>query len=125
VSVTDGLEPLLRARGRELDAIYMTRLQKEWENAGVPKQGADESELGADDAYVLRSDYRLLVRPDCVVMHPLPRINELPEAWDDHPGFVVWRQVRNGMWMRAALFASIHGAADEIRARALRLGLIG
>ncbi|NJK32808.1 MAG: hypothetical protein HC927_10590 [Deltaproteobacteria bacterium] len=125
VRVTDGLEPLLRAHGREYDAIYMTRLQKEWENAGVPKQGIDEGELGADDAYVLRTDYRLLVRPDCVVMHPLPRINELPEAWDDHPGFVVWRQVRNGMWMRAALFASIHGADHEIRARAQRLGLLG
>lgn len=122
VQVTDGLEPLLRSQGREIDAIYMTRLQKEWEAGGVPKAG--ETDLGADDAYVLRADYRPLVRPDCVIMHPLPRINELPEAWDDHPGFVVWRQVRNGMWMRAALFATIHGAADEIRARAQRLGLL-
>lgn len=122
VEVTDRLEPLLRARGRDFDAIYMTRLQREWDGdrAGVPTGG----ELEADDDYVLRSDYRLLVREDCVVMHPLPRINELPESWEDHPGFVVWRQVRNGMWMRAALFATVHGAAGEIVARARRLALL-
>ncbi|NVB39278.1 hypothetical protein G6O69_15650 [Pseudenhygromyxa sp. WMMC2535] len=125
VEVTNELEGLLRERGRELDAIYMTRLQKEWDaggEAGQPKASADD--LDADDRYVLRSDYRLLIREDCVIMHPLPRINELPESWEDHPGFVVWRQVRNGMWMRASVFATIHGAAGEIRARARRLGLL-
>jgi aspartate carbamoyltransferase len=128
VEVHDDLETWLREGGREIDAIYMTRLQKEWDvgggEAGQPKQHADKSELGADEAYVLRSEYRLLVRPDCVIMHPLPRINELPDAWEDHPGFVVWRQVRNGMWMRAALFASINGADGEILARARLLGFI-
>lgn len=127
VEVSDDLEGLLRARGRELDAIYMTRLQKEWDADGVagqPNKDAKAEDLGAGDSYVLRTDYRLLIRQDCVIMHPLPRINELPDAWEDHPGFVVWRQVRNGMWMRASLFATIHGAAGEIRARAKRLGLL-
>jgi aspartate carbamoyltransferase len=127
VEIHEELEPWLRDRGRQIDAIYMTRLQKEWDAggaAGQPKQHADKSELGADDAYVLRSDYRLLVREDCVIMHPLPRINELPDEWEQHPGFVVWRQVRNGMWMRAALFATINGSAEEILARAHRLGLL-
>ena len=49
---------------------------------------------------------------------------ELPDDWEDHPGFVVWRQVRNGMWIRAALFAVVHGADEEIRARARRFELI-
>jgi aspartate carbamoyltransferase catalytic subunit len=125
VRITDGLETYLREHGQDTDAIYMTRLQQEWDaGSGQPKSGADRSELGADDGYVLRTEFRALVRDDCVIMHPLPRINELPESWDDHPGFVVWRQVRNGMWMRAAVFATIQGAAGEIRARAQRLGLI-
>lgn len=125
VEVTNDLEGLLRERGRELDAIYMTRLQKEWDaGGGQPKAEATADELGADEGYILRTDFRLLIREDCVIMHPLPRINELPDAWEDHPGFVVWRQVRNGMWMRASLFATIHGAAGEIRARAQRLGLL-
>jgi aspartate carbamoyltransferase catalytic subunit len=122
VEVTSDLEAWLRQHGREADAIYMTRLQKEWDAGagGQPKQG----DYGADEGYVLRSDYRLLVRQDCVIMHPLPRINELPEGWEQHPGFVVWRQVRNGMWIRAALFAAIHGADTEIIARAKRLNLM-
>lgn len=120
VELSEGLETLLHARGRDIDAIYMTRAQKEWDADGVVQGG----EPGADTAYVLRSEYRRLIRPDCVIMHPLPRINELPESWDDHPGFVVWRQVRNGMWMRASVFAAVHGAAQEIRARAERLGLL-
>ncbi|PRQ02937.1 Aspartate carbamoyltransferase [Enhygromyxa salina] len=127
VELSDNLEAWLRERGREADAIYMTRLQREWDSggaAGQPNHRATKSELGADDAYVLRPDYRLLVREDCVIMHPLPRINELPSEWEDHPGFVVWRQVRNGMWIRAALFATINGAAGEIRARAQRLQLL-
>lgn len=107
----------IEAAGPGLDALYMTRLQQEWD------PGA-EKKLGTSDDFVLHPRFRDLLRPDCVLMHPLPRVNELPEAWEDHPGFVVWRQVRNGMWMRAALLATMHDADGEIRARASRLGLI-
>lgn len=110
----------LRAVGTALDAVYMTRLQQEWDAADPAATGAS---LGTDPAFVLDPALRSAIRPDCVILHPLPRVNELPDAWEDHPGFVVWRQVRNGMWMRAALLAHIHGAAGEIRARAHRLGV--
>ncbi len=112
----DSLPGALAAIGPELDAIYVTRLQQEWDAPG----GA----LGTSDDFVLSWDLRHLIRPDCAILHPLPRVNELPDDWDDHPGFVVWRQVRNGMWMRAALLAQVHGAADEITARARRLELV-
>ena len=98
----------------------MTRLQQEWDAGGAP----DKADLGAKGPFVLQTKFREMLREDCVIMHPLPRINELPESWEDHPGFVVWRQVRNGMWMRAALFATVYGADAEIRARAHRLGLL-
>jgi aspartate carbamoyltransferase len=123
VGVDDNLESYLRTRGGEVDAIYMTRLQQEWDTGGGEPTGKPK-EFGTEDAFVLKSEFRSLIRNDCVLMHPLPRVNELPESWEDHPGFVVWRQVRNGMWMRAALFAAIHGADQEIRARAMRLGLV-
>jgi aspartate carbamoyltransferase len=120
VTLGESLEEVVRTRGGELDAIYMTRLQKEWDSGtGIPSAG----ERGSDDAFVLRPKYREMIGERCVIMHPLPRINELPEEWESHPGFVVWRQVRNGMWMRAALFAHIFGAHPEILARAARLGL--
>jgi aspartate carbamoyltransferase catalytic subunit len=121
VQVHEDLGATLRNLGREVDAIYVTRLQQDWDGGGTHPEG----KLGTADPYVLKAEYRPLVRDDCVLMHPLPRINELPEAWEDHPGFVVWRQVRNGMWIRAALFAAIFGADAEIRARAVRLGLLG
>ena len=124
VGVSGNLGEYLTARGGDTDAIYMTRLQQEWDKGSAGQPTATGDQLGTEDAFVLRSEFRSLVRDDCVLMHPLPRVNELPESWEDHPGFVVWRQVRNGMWIRAALFAAIHGADGEIRARASRLGLI-
>lgn len=112
----DTVSHALDAVGRDLDAIYVTRLQQEWDPAG--------GQLGTSNDFVLDWALRDRIRPDCVVMHPLPRVNELPDDWEQHPGFVVWRQVRNGMWMRAALLAHVHGADDEIRARGHRLGLL-
>ena len=116
VRLHEKLGPTLEKIGKEIDAIYMTRLQQEWD--------AGKGELGTADDFVLAPEYRRYLSDETVIMHPLPRINELPEEWEAHPGFVVWRQVRNGMWMRSALLATIHGAADEIRARAARLSLI-
>lgn len=117
VVIDESLESMLRERGRHIDAMYVTRLQQEWDDAKT-------DELGARPDYVLYPHYRELIRPDCVLMHPLPRVNELPDEWEAHPGFVVWRQVRNGMWMRAAIFATVYGADGEIRARADRLELL-
>lgn len=107
------LRAAIGSLGHQLDAIYMTRLQQEWDGEGQP--------LGTHPNFVLEPDFREQLRPDCAILHPLPRVNELPDTWEDHPGFVVWRQVRNGMWMRAALLAAIHGADDEIRHRAARM----
>ena len=118
VRLHESLDTMLREHGRQLDAMYVTRLQQEWDKGGPP------TELGSDDAFVLKPEYRELIRPDCVLMHPLPRVNELPDEWEEHPGFVVWRQVRNGMWIRAAIFATVFGADEEIRARARRLDLL-
>jgi aspartate carbamoyltransferase len=121
VSVHASLGPMLEEYGRGVDAIYVTRSQKEWDSAGIPKGTID---IGSSPEFVLEPAYRDLIRPDCVIMHPLPRVNELPDEWEEHPGFVVWRQVRNGMWIRAAVFATVFGADIEIRDRAKRLGLL-
>lgn len=124
VMVHHDLRQVLESEGESFDAIYMTRAQKEYDTGGVPKPGQSRKDLGQDEGFILQPDLKHSIRPDCLIMHPLPRINELPDEWADHPGFVIWRQVRNGMWVRAALFASIHGADLEIRARARRLGLL-
>ena len=124
VHVHHAIEPLLREHGESIDAMYMTRLQQEWDKGNVAGQPDAEQQLGTEDDFILHHAYRKYVRPDCVLMHPLPRVNELPNAWEEHPGFVVWRQVRNGMWIRAAVFATVFGADAEIRDRGRRLGLV-
>lgn len=120
VHVHEDLRSTLANNQGKFDAIYVTRLQQEWDSDGTAPKG----KLGTAESYVLKTEYREFIPDSTVIMHPLPRINELPDEWDEHPGFVVWRQVRNGMWIRAALFATIHGADAEIRARAARLGLL-
>ncbi len=121
-TINSSLATLLKDQGGGIDAIYVTRLQQEWDrgNNGIP----DATDRGSADEFVLKPEYRSLLRPDCLLMHPLPRVNELPEEWEDHPGFMVWRQVRNGMWIRAALFAAVFGCDGEIRNRAARLRLL-
>jgi aspartate carbamoyltransferase len=114
--ILSDLHETIAKRGKDYDALYVTRLQQEWDAGGGP--------LGTDDAFVLRANERSSLRDDCVILHPLPRVNELPVEWDDHPGFLVWKQVRNGMWIRAALFATLFAADDEVLARARRLGLL-
>lgn len=121
VDVHSSLGPMLERYGKQMDAIYVTRSQQEWDPGGPPR---DPSALGTSDEMILKLEYRDYLRPDCVIMHPLPRVNELPDGWEEHPGFVVWRQVRNGMWIRAAVFATVFGADREIRARAMRFGLL-
>lgn len=120
-TVNPSIASVLEKHGGDIDAMYMTRSQQEWDAGGPPVKSA----LGSGADFVLEPRFRELVRPDCVLMHPLPRVNELPDEWESHPGFVVWRQVRNGMWIRAAVFATVFGADIEIRNRAHRLGLTG
>jgi aspartate carbamoyltransferase catalytic subunit len=47
-------------------------------------------------------------------MHPLPRRQEIDPAVDNDPRAMYWRQVRNGMWVRAALIAIIFGRDEQI-----------
>lgn len=96
INVHETLGPFLRAHGKALDALYVTRLQQEWD--AIPS-----GVLGADGDFVLHPHFAELLTPDCRILHPLPRVNELPPSWDQHPGFLVWEQVHNGMWVRAAL----------------------
>ncbi|MDE2291951.1 MAG: aspartate carbamoyltransferase, partial [Elusimicrobia bacterium] len=58
---------------------------------------------------------RLALLPEgAVVMHPLPRREEIPPELDDDPRVVVFRQERNGMWARAALIAHILGVDGAV-----------
>jgi len=75
------------------DAIYMTRLQEEY--------GGVDDEVGFEGFY-LRPEH--LAHPRKVaVLHPMPRGPELPPEMDEDSRNLIWRQQRNGMWVRTAL----------------------
>lgn len=92
----------------ELDAVYMTRMQDEWDEKG-------ESKSIDYDKYGLTYEMTGQFKPGLAILHPLPRRNELDDRLDATPYAKYWDQVRNGMWMRAALVASIFNVDVSIR----------
>lgn len=98
----------VRAGIGEWDAVYMTRIQDEWDTAG-------ESKAINYDRFSLNYDMARDFKKDLVIMHPLPRRNELDNRLDSLPQAKYWLQARNGMWMRAALIASIFNTDTAIR----------
>jgi aspartate carbamoyltransferase catalytic subunit len=82
------------------DAVYMTRLQDEYDVAG-------ESASIDYDKFRLSADMRPRFKPQLAILHPLPRRNELDRELDTDPRAKYWHQVRNGMWMRASIIASV------------------
>lgn len=92
----------------EVDAIYMTRIQDEWDQAPGESKRIDISK------YSFRAEHLDKLKMNAVLMHPLPRRQEIDVAVDKDPRAIYWRQVRNGMWIRVALIASTFGIDDEI-----------
>ena len=86
------------------DVLYMTRVQKE--------RFSDPALYEAvKDCYVITPELMQQAKDDMVVMHPLPRVGEIPESVDSDPRAAYFRQVRNGMYVRMALLAAVLGRA--------------
>jgi aspartate carbamoyltransferase catalytic subunit len=90
--VTENFEPLIP----EVDALYMTRIQDEWDKPG-------EGQPVDNSRFCLEPRHLAVLNPNAIIMHPLPRRREIPTEFDNDPRAKYWRQVRNGMWIRAAL----------------------
>jgi aspartate carbamoyltransferase catalytic subunit len=91
----------------ECDAVYMTRLQDEHDVAG-------ESKKIDLTRFALTADMIPLFKPDLAIMHPLPRRTEIDPALDTDHRAKYFDQMRNGMWLRAALIAYIFNADATI-----------
>ena len=98
----------LKAAVKVADAVYMTRIQDEWDNAKGESAKIDTSrfKFGAEELELLKKD-------GCI-MHPLPRRDEIATCCDRDPRAMYRRQMRNGMWIRAALIASTFGFERSI-----------
>jgi aspartate carbamoyltransferase catalytic subunit len=92
----------------EADAIYMTRIQDEWDTPGDESTKVDTSKFKLGMAEMSK------VKPHAIIMHPFPRRDEIDVAIDVDPRAMYWRQERNGMWTRAALIAYIFQVHEHI-----------
>jgi aspartate carbamoyltransferase catalytic subunit len=85
------------------DLLYVTRIQKE----RFSDLAAYENVKGS---YVISDLLLQEAKREPVIMHPLPRVDEITTDVDTHPGAAYFRQVRNGVFVRMALLAMISGA---------------
>ena len=86
----------------ELDVLYMTRVQKE-------RFFNEEDYLRLRDSYILDTEKMKLAKSDMIVLHPLPRVNEISVAVDADPRACYFKQVLNAKYMRMALILKLLG----------------
>lgn len=84
----------------DLDILYMTRVQRE-------RFFNEEDYVRLKDFYVLNNDKMALAKKDMIVLHPLPRVNEISVEVDDDPRAVYFEQVQYGVYVRMALLYTL------------------
>lgn len=99
------LERLEDAMG-ELDVLYMTRVQRE-------RFFNEEDYIRLKDYYILTREKMQLAREDMLVLHPLPRVNEISVEVDDDPRAAYFKQAQYGVYVRMALILTLLDAAKE------------
>lgn len=91
----------------ELDILYMTRVQKE-------RFFNEQDYIRLKDTYILDLKKLEKSKSDLIVMHPLPRVNEIAIEVDDYPRAKYFDQVQNGRFMRMALILKMLGLENEV-----------
>jgi aspartate carbamoyltransferase catalytic subunit len=97
-SETDGLEKSLGG----LDVLYMTRVQRE-------RFFNEEDYIRLKDSYILNKEKMNMAKKDMLVLHPLPRVNEIAPEVDDDSRAAYFKQAKYGMYVRMALLAAVLG----------------
>lgn len=86
----------------ELDILYMTRIQKErFFNA--------EEYIRLKDSYILDKEKMQYAKNNMIILHPLPRVNEISMEIDDDNRAAYFTQAENGMYVRMALICKLLG----------------
>ena len=84
----------------KLDILYMTRVQKE-------RFFNEQDYIRLKDCYILDNAKMAMARPDMLVLHPLPRVNEIATEVDKDPRAVYFKQVQYGVYVRMALILTL------------------
>lgn len=86
----------------ELDVLYMTRVQKE-------RFFNEEDYIRLKDSFILDNAKMRLAKEDMLVLHPLPRVNEISVEVDNDPRAAYFKQVQFGVYARMALIMTLLG----------------
>ncbi|WP_461248135.1 aspartate carbamoyltransferase [Treponema sp. R6D11] len=89
----------------ELDVLHMTRVQRE-------RFFNEDDYIRLKDTYVLNTEKMAVGKQKMVVLHPLPRVNEISVEIDSDPRAAYFKQAKYGMYVRMALLAGVLGAED-------------
>ena len=89
----------------QLDVLYMTRVQKE-------RFFNEEDYVRLKDFYILTKAKMELAPEDMIVLHPLPRVNEISVEVDDDPRAVYFKQAQYAVYVRMALIMTLLGLKD-------------
>jgi len=84
----------------ELDLLYMTRVQRE-------RFFNEEDYIRLKDFYILTKEKMALAQEDCLVLHPLPRVNEISVEVDSDPRAAYFKQAKYGVYVRMALILTL------------------
>ena len=84
----------------ELDLLYMTRVQQE-------RFFNEEDYIRLKDFYILNKEKMALAKPDMLVLHLLPRVNEISVEVDNDPRAAYFKQVQYGVYVRMALILTL------------------
>ncbi|WP_010256307.1 aspartate carbamoyltransferase [Treponema primitia] len=95
---TDHLEKVMG----DLDVLYMTRVQRE-------RFFNEEDYIRLKDSYILTMEKMKAARDDMIILHPLPRVNEIALEVDGDPRAAYFKQAKYGMYVRMALLSSLLG----------------
>ena len=99
---TDSLDKVIG----KLDVLYMTRIQRE-------RFPSVEEYERLKDSYILTGEKMRSAKPDMIVMHPLPRVNEISLEVDEDERAAYFRQAKNGKYIRMALILMLLDSAKE------------
>ena len=89
----------------KLDVLYMTRVQRE-------RFFNEEDYIRLKDFYVLTKQKLEMAKEDMLVLHPLPRVNEIAVEVDDDPRAAYFKQAQYGVYVRMALILTLLGLAE-------------
>ncbi len=119
LSMDKGTIQLLRGKGidvnevlkledviKELDVLYMTRIQKE-------RFPTEEEYLKFKGVYVVNRDIMAMAKEDMILMHPLPRVDEITPDVDSDPRALYFEQAKNGIPVRMAVLDMAMGKKKE------------